>query len=97
VQTKLVQKLAWPSMRTDAYAEVPGWQKPYFEAVKEALTHAVPRPNVPYWEDFDKAINMAFREIVIEKQDVKATLDKHAAALDAARKLKSPAAKAAAK
>jgi trehalose transport system substrate-binding protein len=97
VQSKLVQKLAWPSMRTDAYAEVPGWQKPYFEAVKEALTHAVPRPNVPYWEDFDKAINMAFREIVIEKQDVKATLDRHAAALETARKLKAPAAKAAAK
>lgn len=97
VQSKLVQKLAWPSMRTDAYAEVPGWQKPYFEAVKEALTHAVPRPNVPYWEDFDKAINMAFREIVIEKRDVKVTLDKYAAVLDEARRLKGVPAKQAAK
>jgi trehalose transport system substrate-binding protein len=88
VQSKLVQKLAWPSMRTDAYAEVPAWQKPYFEAVKEALTHAVPRPNVPYWEDFDKAINMAFREVVVEKRDVKVTLDKYAAVLDEARRLK---------
>jgi trehalose transport system substrate-binding protein len=97
VQTKLVQKLAWPSMRTDAYAEVPAWQKPYFEAVKEALQHAVARPNVPYWEDFDKSINMAFREIVVEGRDVQVTLDKYAAVLDEARRLKGDPAKAAAK
>ncbi|MFN3430812.1 MAG: extracellular solute-binding protein, partial [Candidatus Sericytochromatia bacterium] len=97
VQTKLVQKLAWPSMRTDSYAEVPAWQKPYFEAVKEALQHAVARPNVPYWEDFDKSINMAFREIVVEGRDVQVTLDKYAAVLDEARRLKGDPAKAAAK
>ena len=89
VQSKLVEKLAWPSMRTDAYAEVPAWQKPYFEAVKEALVHAVARPNVPYWEDFDKAINNAFREIVAEDKDVKATLDKYAARLAEAKARKS--------
>ena len=80
-QTLLVQRLAWPPMREDAYAEVPAWQKPYFEAVKEALAHAVARPNVPYWEDFDKAINLAAREIFLDRADVAATLDKYAARL----------------
>jgi trehalose transport system substrate-binding protein len=97
VQSKLVAKMAWPSMRTDAYAEVPAWQKPYFAAVTEALTHAIARPNVPYWEDFDKSINMAFREIVIEKRDVNQTLDKYAHVLDEARRLKGAPAKQAAK
>lgn len=91
VQVKLVEKLAWPSMRSDAYAEVPGWQKPYFEAVKEALAHTVARPNVPYWEDFDKAVNMAFREIVVEDRGVTETLDKYAAVLEEAKKRKSEA------
>ncbi|MNL86492.1 hypothetical protein D3C87_2152180 [compost metagenome] len=48
----------------------------------------MPRPNVPYWEDFDKAINAAFREIVVDKADVKATLDQYARALDEARRRK---------
>jgi trehalose transport system substrate-binding protein len=89
VQTALAKKLAWPSMRTDAYAEVPGWQKPYFEAVKEALAHTVARPNVPYWEDFDKSINAAFREIVVDKRDVQVTLDKYAQQLEKAKRLKT--------
>lgn len=89
VQTTLAKKLAWPSMRTDAYGEVPGWQKPYFEAVKEALAHTVARPNVPYWEDFDKAINSAFREIVVEDRGVKETLDKYAAQLEKAKRFKT--------
>jgi trehalose transport system substrate-binding protein len=94
-QTMLVRKLAWPPMREDAYAEVPTWQKPYFEAVKEALAHAVARPNVPYWEDFDKAINLAAREIFLDRADVKATLDKYAAVLEAAKARKGTGAGAA--
>ncbi len=88
-QTMLVQRLAWPPMREDAYAEVPAWQKPYFKAVKEALAHAIARPNVPYWEDFDKAINLAAREIFLDRADVTATLDKYAAQLEAAKQRKS--------
>lgn len=84
-QTTLVKRLAWPPMREDAYTDVPDWQKPYFAAVREALTHAVARPNVPYWEDFDKAINLAAREILQDRADVGKTLDKYAAVLEAAR------------
>lgn len=85
VQSTFVAKLAWPAMRTDAYAEVEPWKKPYFDVVKEALEHTVARPNVPYWEAFDKHINAAFREIVVEGKPIEATLDAHAAALEAAK------------
>lgn len=85
-QALLVRRLAWPPMREDAYGEVPAWQKPYFAAVKEALAHAVARPNVPYWEDFDKAINLAAREIFLDRADVNATLDKYAAILEEAKR-----------
>lgn len=37
--------------------ECPDWQRPYFEAVQEALEHVDARPNVPYWEDVDRAMN----------------------------------------
>ncbi|MCG0276480.1 MAG: extracellular solute-binding protein [Thermosediminibacteraceae bacterium] len=77
VQEILTSKLGWPSMRTDAYGKVEEWQKPYFEAVSEALKHAEPRPNLTYWAEVDKAINGALREIVLEGKEVKPTLDKY--------------------
>lgn len=85
VQAKLVGALAWPPMREDAYADVAAWQQPYFKAVKEALATAIARPNVPYWEDFDKAINLAAREIMIEGKPVDATLDHWAGEVAAAK------------
>lgn len=87
VQAMLVTKLAWPSMRTDAYGQVPDWQRPYFEAVKDALSHAIARPNVPYWAAFDKAIEGAFYDTVIKGEAVQPTLDRYAAQLQAAREL----------
>lgn len=86
VQETLVSKLAWPSSRTDAYGKVADWQKPYFEAINEAMKATEPRPNVTYWADVDKALNDAFREAVVEGKDVKATLDKYAAVIAAAKK-----------
>ncbi|WP_069650042.1 sugar ABC transporter substrate-binding protein [Caloranaerobacter ferrireducens] len=85
-QELLVTEMGWPSCRTDAYGKVEEWQKPYFEAVKEALKVSQPRPNVTYWDTVDKALNDAFREIVIEGKDVKATLDKYAKAIADAKK-----------
>ncbi len=78
VQEKLVSKLAWPSSRSDAYGAVEDWQKPYFQAINEALKDTEPRPNVTYWSTVDKALNDAFREAVVEGKDTKATLDKYA-------------------
>ncbi len=86
VQETLASKLAWPSSRSDAYGKVADWQKPYFEAINAAMATAEPRPNVTYWADVEKATNDAFREAVIDGKDVKATLDKYAAVIAAAKK-----------
>lgn len=86
VQETLVTKLAWPASRSDAYGKVADWQKPYFEAINAAMATTEPRPNVTYWAAVDKALNDAFREAVIEGKDVKATLDKYAAVIAAAKK-----------
>lgn len=77
VQETLTKQLAWPSYRSDAYAAVEDWQKPYFQAINDAMKVAEPRPNVTYWATVQKSVNEAFREIVMEGKDVKATLDKY--------------------
>lgn len=84
VQEILAAKLAWPSYRSDAYAKVEDWQKPYFEAINAAMAAAEPRPNLVYWETVDKSLNDAFREIVIEGKPVQETLDKYSAIIEKA-------------
>lgn len=86
VQEVLVAKLAWPSSRSDANGKVADWQKPYFEAINAAMATTEPRPNVTYWADVEKAHTDAFREIVMEGKDVKATLDKYHDVIEAAKK-----------
>jgi trehalose transport system substrate-binding protein len=85
VQETLVSKLAWPSVRTDAYAKVEEWQKPYFDAVNQALQNAEPRGNVPYYPEVEKAILGAFQDIVVDGNDVKSTLDQYAQKIKAAK------------
>lgn len=84
-QRALVRELGWPPMREDAYAAVAPWQAPFFAAVRVAMKAAIARPNVRHWEAVDKALNAAFREIVVEGADVDATLRARAADLRAAR------------
>jgi trehalose transport system substrate-binding protein len=84
-QSQLLTKLGWPPMRADAYGNVPAWQQEYFDAVREAMRHVDARPNVPYWEDVSRALNDSFRDIVQNKQPVKPTLDRYAAAIQQAK------------
>lgn len=85
VQEKLVSKLGWPSIRSDAYGTVPEWMKPHFKSVNEALAFGVFRKNVPYWNDYVKYINEAFVEIVTRGAPVKETLDYYHKQLEAAK------------
>jgi len=85
VQEIFVSELGWPASRSDAYGTVADWQKPYFEAVDQALATAEARPNVTYWADVEKATNDAFREIVMEGKPVKPTLDKYHDVLEVAK------------
>lgn len=77
VQQIFVERLGWPSVRNDAYNEIVGWQREYFEAIKEALSFGVWRPNVLYWGEFEKFINEALMRIVIEGEDPAGVLDEY--------------------
>ncbi|MFH0828324.1 MAG: extracellular solute-binding protein [Candidatus Omnitrophota bacterium] len=77
IQEILLTKLAWPSIRDDAYGQLEDWQKPHFAAVQEALKHGVFRENVTWWPAYAKYVSEAFREIVIEKASPKEALKKY--------------------
>lgn len=78
VQTTLLEKNGWPSFRTSVGLVDAGWKQPYLEATLAALAVAEPLPNVPYWGDVNKIINDIFQEVVLDKQDVSASLEKYA-------------------
>lgn len=84
-QAELLTKLGWPPMRTDAFGNVPDWQKEYFQAVQQALQNVDARPNVPHWEEVSRAMNDAFRDVVQQKQPVKETLDRYAQQVERAK------------
>lgn len=77
VQEILAQKLGWPSIRTDAYASVPDWQKPHYASIAQALSHGVFRRNVAWWPAYAKYVSEAFRRIVVDQQPVEETLAKY--------------------
>jgi trehalose transport system substrate-binding protein len=77
VQEILVARLGWPSVRDDAYAKVAAWQQPYFEAVQEALSHGVYRPNVLYWGDFERFVNEAVLRVMVKGHDIQTVADEY--------------------
>lgn len=77
VQERLVSHLGWPAFRTDAYGTLQAWQAPYVAAVREALPHALPRPQVPQWGEVARALVGVFREIVYDGQAVQPTLERY--------------------
>lgn len=81
-QEIMVRELGWPSIRGDAYAVVPGWQKPHFRSVQEALRKGVFRKNVVWWPAYKKYISKAFRDIVLNGGEVRETLDSYKERLD---------------
>lgn len=87
-QEALVTDNAWPSIRDDAYAQVPSEQKDTFDAVKQALENGWYRPNVAYWSDVSEAMNAAVRRILDKGEDVKTVLDDERAKIEAAAKAK---------
>ncbi len=74
VQTILVRRLGWPPVRTDVYAQVEDWQRPYFEAIETALKDGVFRPNVLFWGEFEKLVNSAVVRILVNGEDVDGVL-----------------------
>lgn len=69
VQTILVSKLGWPSVRSDADAKVEAWMRPHVAAVQEALRHGVFRTHVSYWVEYDRLANEAITRILWRQED----------------------------
>ena len=74
-QETLAARNAWPSVRTDAYTQVPADQKATFDAINAALQDGWYRPNVIYWSDVQDAINEAVRRVIVRGEPVEATLN----------------------
>ena len=74
-QETLAARNAWPSVRTDAYTQVPADQKPTFDAINRALQDGWYRPNVVYWSDVQDAINEAVTRVIVKGEPVEATLN----------------------
>jgi trehalose transport system substrate-binding protein len=85
VQEALLQRLAWPPMREDAFGAVADWQQPFFAAVQGALRHARARPNVVYWGEVERVLSDAFRDVVVNKQPAQPTLARYQAEIEQAR------------
>lgn len=74
-QETFVERNAWPSIRGDAYGNVPEEQRQTFEAIEKALEDGWYRPNVSYWSDVSEQMNAAVQRIVVGGEPVKAVLD----------------------
>jgi trehalose transport system substrate-binding protein len=75
VQEVLAKKLAWPSVRYDSYGIIEGYQKPYFNTIKDILKTTDPRGNKSYWKDAEPLYVEAFQRIVIKGENVEAVLN----------------------
>ncbi len=77
-QTVLVAKNSWPSVRSDALAQVPADQKSTFDAITAALADGWYRPNVVYWSDVESAMDDAVTRILYNGEDPTTVLnDEH--------------------
>lgn len=85
-QKTLVERNAWPSVRDDAYGDVPAEQKDTFEAIQAALENGWFRPNVAYWPNVSEQMNAAVKRVVVDGAPAKATLDELHGKIEAAAK-----------
>lgn len=85
-QKALVEQNAWPSVRDDAYGDVPEEQQDTFEAIQGALENGWFRPNVAYWPNVSEQMNAAVKRVVVDGAPAKATLDELHGKIEAAAK-----------
>lgn len=73
-QELLVTQNAWPSIRDDAYDNVPKQQEATFDAIRAALQDAWFRPSVAYWPTVSAAMSEAVNRILLQGQPVDTVL-----------------------
>ena len=64
VQTILVNRLGWASVRSGVEASVEAWLQPHVVAVGEALRHGIFRTNVSYWAAYERLVDEAVQRIL---------------------------------
>ncbi|HEX2259038.1 MAG TPA: extracellular solute-binding protein [Actinomycetota bacterium] len=87
-QKLLVERNAWPSIREDAYGDVPREQKQTFDAIQAALENGWYRPNVAYWPDVSEQMNAAVRRVVTGGENARTVLDELHGRIEAAARQK---------
>jgi trehalose transport system substrate-binding protein len=87
-QKLLVERNAWPSIREDAYGDVPRQQKQTFDAIQAALENGWYRPNVAYWPDVSEQMNAAVRRVVTGGENARTVLDELHGRIEAAARQK---------
>ncbi len=87
-QKLLVERNAWPSIREDAYGDVPREQKQTFDAIQAALENGWYRPNVAYWPDVSEQLNAAVRRVVTGGENARTVLDELHGRIEAAARQK---------
>jgi hypothetical protein len=83
VQTLLVNRLGWASVRSDVEADVEPWLQPHVAAVREALRHGIFRANVSYWEAYERLVDEAVQRILWRQEAPEQVLPPLAARLAA--------------
>lgn len=74
-QQVLVNENAWPSIRDDASEDVPEHLQVTFDTITQALENGYYRPNVPYWDAAQDAMNEAVDRILEGGEDVQTVVD----------------------
>ena len=74
-QELLAKENAWPSIRADAYGEVPPEVQPTFTAIGQALADGWFRPNVSYWPEVTAAMSQAVDRILLRQEPPDRVLD----------------------
>jgi len=85
VQTVLVNRLGWASLRSDIEASVEAWLQPHVAAIGEALRHGVFRTNVSYWAAYERLVDEAVQRILWRHEEPDQVLPPLAARLTALR------------
>lgn len=85
VQSVLVRRLGWPSLRSDVEGEVDDWLQPHVNAIGEALRHGIFRRQVSYWVDYERIVNEAVQRILWRGESPQQVLPPLAARLNTLR------------
>lgn len=84
-QGVLASMNGWPTFRDDALADVPAEDLAAFEAMSEAMSNGIVRPNEPWLGDLYELMVQAWDRIVLNGEDARSVLDELAQELSAAK------------